>query len=135
MVGLSVTVRVPAFEKRVDHTASGIGSVAVPILARWRATHLAKARLIEAQANADALLIEAEAHSSTVNIIAEARQLAHTQLQQHDSSIRQDLVIGSHIEQHGRMISINQRRLPDICRTIKLQLVRIRDGAVLSADE
>ena len=59
---------IPAIEKLVDHVASGIGSVAGPMLAAWRARREAQAREIAAEGEARALLIQATAQ-------AEARQI------------------------------------------------------------
>lgn len=60
---VDVNLKVPAFEKLVDYTASGIGAVAGPMLAPWRARQDAKAKLIGAQANADSLRLIADAQA------------------------------------------------------------------------
>lgn len=44
-----VNVKVPALEKLLDYVASGIGAVAGPILAKWKARRNAGARVIEAE--------------------------------------------------------------------------------------
>ena len=49
-------------EKLVEAVASGIGSVAGPLLAPWKATRDGKARLIAADYDAQVLEIRAEAH-------------------------------------------------------------------------
>ena len=67
MVDVNLNVKVPALEKLADYTASGIGAVAGPMLATWRAGREAKAKLIEAKGKADRLKLIAEAQ-------AEARQ-------------------------------------------------------------
>ena len=54
---------VRAFDKLLDYTASGIGTVAGPILAPWRARREAAALRIAAQGEADALRIIAAAQS------------------------------------------------------------------------
>ena len=64
MVDVNVTVTVPAFEKLVNVVASGIGAVAGPILAPWTARQHAKARLIEAGAQAGSLQTIAQAQAS-----------------------------------------------------------------------
>ena len=63
MVDVNVNLKVPALEKLVDYTASGIGAVAGPMLATWRARQDAKAKLIGAQADADSLRLIAGAQA------------------------------------------------------------------------
>lgn len=58
-----VNLKVPALEKLVDYAASGIGAVAGPMLASWRARQSAKAKLIGAQADADSLRLIADAQA------------------------------------------------------------------------
>ncbi len=65
-MNVDLTVTVPALEMLVKYTASGIGAVAGPLLAPWRAKREAQARLISAQAEAD-----------SVRIIADAQAIAH----------------------------------------------------------
>ena len=60
---MNVNVQVPAIEKLIDYTASGIGSVAGSMLAPWRARQGAEALRISAQGNADAMQIIARAQS------------------------------------------------------------------------
>ena len=63
MVNVSVNLSVPALEKLVDYTASGIGSIAGPMLAPWKARKEAEARMITAQGDATALRIQADAQA------------------------------------------------------------------------
>ncbi|MDE0002686.1 MAG: DUF2806 domain-containing protein [Rhodospirillaceae bacterium] len=60
---VEITLKIPALEQLLNLTASGIGSVAGPMLARWRAQQLGKARQIAAAADATVLRIQAEAQS------------------------------------------------------------------------
>ena len=60
---VDVKLKVPALEKLVDYTASGIGAVAGPMLAPWKARKEAEARLIEAKADADSLKLIADAQA------------------------------------------------------------------------
>lgn len=64
---VDVNLKVPALEKLMDYTASGIGAIAGPMLAPWKAGRESKAKLIEAKGQADRLKLIAEAQ-------AEARQ-------------------------------------------------------------
>ena len=52
-----LTVKVPAIEKLVDYTASGIGAVAGPMLANWKASREGRAKLTSARADAEVRLI------------------------------------------------------------------------------
>ena len=47
---VDVNLKVPALEKLVDYTASGIGAVAGPILAPWKARREAEARRVDPNA-------------------------------------------------------------------------------------
>ena len=60
---VDITLKIPAIEQLLNLTASGIGSVAGPMLARWQARQLGKARQIAAEADATVLRIQAEAQS------------------------------------------------------------------------
>lgn len=55
-------MKVQAIDRLIQVVASGIGSVAGPILAPWRAGREGRAEVILAKARAEALLIESEAH-------------------------------------------------------------------------
>ena len=60
---MEVNLRVPAIEKLIDYTASGIGSVAGSMLAPWSARREAVALRISAQGEADSMRIIAEAQA------------------------------------------------------------------------
>ena len=78
MVDVNVTVQVPAFEKLVAVVASGIGAVAGPILAPWMARQDAKAKLIEAGAQADSLKTIARAQASALRALTAANAMSGT---------------------------------------------------------
>ena len=67
---VDLNVRVPAIEKLVDYAASGIGAVAGPMLASWKARKEADARLIEAKAEADSLKLIADAQAEARHTLA-----------------------------------------------------------------
>ena len=71
MADLSLSV--PAIEKLVDYAASGVGAVAGPMLANWRASKEGQARLTSARFDADVRRIEAESRAKSLVIIAEAQ--------------------------------------------------------------
>ena len=60
---MDVNVNIPALEKLLDVTCSGVGAVAGPMLARWKAQQESKAQLIAAEGYAESLQIRIEAHS------------------------------------------------------------------------
>ncbi|MDE0077711.1 MAG: DUF2806 domain-containing protein [Caldilineaceae bacterium] len=64
---VEIVLKVPAIEKLVDYTASGIGATAGPLFRPWQAYMEGHAKRISARADADALAIIAKAQ-------AEARQ-------------------------------------------------------------
>ena len=77
---VDVSIKVPALEKLVDYTASGIGAVAGPMVATWKANKEAEAKRITAQADADAQITKAKADADTLQIIADAQSKARSLL-------------------------------------------------------
>ena len=71
MVNVNVNLKVPALEKLLDYAASGIGAVAGPMLASWKARKQAEARLIGARAEADSLTLIADARSEARRLLIE----------------------------------------------------------------
>ena len=69
-------LNVPAIEKLVDYTASGIGAIAGPILAPWKASREGKARVKAAEADAEVRRIGAESNAQSLQIIADAQAQA-----------------------------------------------------------
>ena len=66
---MEIEIRAKAIEKLIDYTASGVGSIAGPMIAPWQAERERKAKLIRAETDAEILMIQARAQS-------EARKLA-----------------------------------------------------------
>ena len=77
-----ITLTVPALDKLLDYVASGVGAIAGPLLAPWRASQEGKARVNTAKADVDVQRIKAAAESSTSQLIAkeqaEARKYVAT---------------------------------------------------------
>lgn len=69
-------IKVPAIEKLLDYTASGIGAIAGPMLAPWKASREGKAKLISAGKDAEARIIQAESEGESLKIIAKAQSEA-----------------------------------------------------------
>lgn len=80
---VDVNLKVPAIEKLLDYAASGIGAVAGPMLASWKARKEAEARLIGTKAEADSL-----------TLIADARNEARRSLVEPDGAVSEMLEIG-----------------------------------------
>ena len=77
---VDVKLKVRALEKLLDYAASGIGAVAGPMVARWKARREAEAKRIVAQGNADARTIEARGDAATAQILADAQAAAQRAL-------------------------------------------------------
>ena len=77
MENMDPNAMVRALDKLLDYTASGIGAVAGPMLATWRARREAAALQIAAQGQADSLRIiaaaQAEARDALVSTASEVR--------------------------------------------------------------
>ena len=65
----------------MDYAAMGIGAVAGPILAPWKASQEGKARLAAARFDAEVRQIEAEARAQSLMIMAEAQEQARRSLE------------------------------------------------------
>ena len=98
----------------MDYAAMGIGAVAGPILAPWKASQEGKARLAAARFDAEVRQIEAEARGQSLKIIAEAQEQARRSLETTINSdrgtleITRDDIIQS-IEFQGRKRLANAR--------------------------
>ena len=66
---MDINVKVPALEKLLDYTASGVGSVAGPMLSSWQAKRQAQAKQIAAEGDAAVLQIQAIAQSKAREIL------------------------------------------------------------------
>ena len=86
---VDVNLKVPALEKLVDYAASGIGAVAGPMLAPWKARKKAEARLIESRAAADSLKLIADAQAEAQHSLAATDQAGRGVLEIDQDGIRQ----------------------------------------------
>ena len=66
---MDINVKIPALEKLVDYVASGVGSVAGPMLAPWKARKETEARLVAARGKKEELKLEAEAQAEARRIL------------------------------------------------------------------
>ena len=88
---MDINLRVPAIEKLLDYAASGIGSVAGPMLASWKARQEAKARSIAVQGEAEAQRLLAEGQATAMGTIARAQSDARALLVSPDSDVQGQL--------------------------------------------
>ena len=93
---------VPAFLKLLDYTASGIGSVAGPMLAPWKSRREAAARRLAAQGEADSLRVLAEGQAAALQIISGAQAEARSTVMDQHSEFHGQLEIGETITQRIR---------------------------------
>ena len=96
---MDVNVKIPAIEKLIDYAASGIGSVAGPMLAPWKARREAQAALIAAKGDADVKQALAEGRAATMTIISEAQARARLMLLPSDASIRGQIDLAETVSQ------------------------------------
>lgn len=96
---LTVNIQVPALEKLIDYTASGIGSVAGPMLATWRARR-----------EAEALRITAGGEADSMRIIAAAQADARSLLVAPDSTVSGELDLTQTVNQRIRFQEEKRQR-------------------------
>ena len=121
---MDVTLKVPALEKLLDYAASGIGAIAGPMLANWRASREGKARLTSTLADVEVRRIETESKARSLQIIADAQAKARQSI---DTTIEPG---------HGIMVEITR---DDITQSIEFQgrkrLTNARSVVEDAADE
>lgn len=109
---MDVNLNVPALEKLLDYAASGIGSVAGPMLASWRARREAEANRIAAEGEVTAEKILAEGQSSALQTIANAQADARERLTSSNTAIWGELTIAETVNQ--RIQFQEEKRLGNI---------------------
>ncbi len=107
---MEVTVRVPAIDKLLDITASGIGAIAGPMLAPWRARREAEAKKIAARADANILAVLAEGQAGALAVIAAAQESARQQLTAPGVLVEGELTIAEAVEQRVRFQEEKRQR-------------------------
>lgn len=96
---VDVELKVPAIEKLVDYTASGIGSIAGPMLASWIARREAQAKQIAAKGDVEEQKILAAGHADKMRTIANAQAEARATLVSPDSIVQGELDIAQTVTQ------------------------------------
>ena len=90
---------VAGVSKLADYAASGIGSVAGPMLASWKARKEANAKLIAAKGEVEAQRILAEGQAQTMQIIARAQAETRATLVSPDATVQGQLEFGAAVTQ------------------------------------
>ena len=90
---------IPGIIKLADYAASGIGSVAGPMLASWKARREANAKLIAARGEVEAQRILVEGQATTMQIIAGAQAHARDILVSPDAIVQGQLDFGTTVAQ------------------------------------
>ena len=96
---MDIRTLVSGVSKLADYAASGIGSVAGPMLASWKARREANAKLIAAKGEAEAQRILAEGQANAMQIIASAQADARAILVSPDAAIQGQLDFGAAVTQ------------------------------------
>lgn len=90
---VSAVSKVLGIDKLVDYGASGVGAIAGPFLAPWKASREGNARLTAAKVDAQIREIEARGDASALKIIAEAQAEAQAYLLPADADLHARLDI------------------------------------------
>lgn len=88
-----ITIRILAIDKLLDYTASGVGAIAGPMLANWRAAREGRARVTAAQADAEVRQIETGSEARSLEIIADAQAKARHRLAAPDEGVLGEIAI------------------------------------------
>jgi hypothetical protein len=96
---MDIVKLVTGVTKLADYAASGIGSVAGPMLAAWKARREANAKLIVARGEVEAQRILAEGQAQTMQIIAHAQADARATLVSPDATVQGQLEFGAAVNQ------------------------------------
>ena len=125
---MDATIRVPALEKLLDYTASGIGNIAGPMLASWRARREADAKRIAALGEADSLEITAGAQSKALRATAIAQADARATLASPDTTIHGTLDIAQTVSQ--RVQFQEEKRQGNLAAVVEQAALEVGDKDV-----
>ena len=129
---VDLNLKVPAIEKLVDYTGSGIGAVGGSMLARWQARAAADAARIEAQGQADAMRITAEGQADSTRLIAGAQAEAQTYFPIEGQLIQGEVNLDKEIK--SRLTFQEQKRQNNIEAVVKLAADELGDKEVQNHD-
>ena len=123
---------VPGMDKIIEYAASGIGSVAGPMLSSWKARKEVTAKTIEAQGEAEVLAIRAEAQSRALSILVSGQEEARRIVKSDSPSVQMGLSIGRIIEQ--KVFFQEERRCANIAGVVQESLEYVGDNDVIEHD-
>ena len=125
---MDINLNVRAIEKLLDYTASGIGSIAGPMLASWKARREANAKLIAAEGEVEAQRILAEGQAHSLQIIAGGQADARAQLVSPDATVQGQLEFGKAVTQ--RIQFQEEKRQSNIAAVIDQAALKLGDRRV-----
>ena len=125
---MDINIKVPALEKLLDYSASGVGSVAGSMLAPWKAGRDAKAKLVAARGEVEAQRILAEGRAVTMQIIASAQADARSALVSPDAVLQGELTIPDLVNQ--RIQFQEEKRQANIGSVVRNAASELEDGEV-----
>ena len=96
---MDIGTLISGISKLADYAASGIGSVAGPMLASWKARREASAKLVAAKGEVEEQRILAEGQAQVIQIIARAQADARAVLVSPDAAIQGELDFGAALTQ------------------------------------
>lgn len=115
-------------DKILEYAASGIGSVAGPMLSSWKARKVADAKRIEAEGEAEVLAIRAEAQSHALRILASGHAEARKLIDSGSQTMQNELGIGEIIEQ--KVLFQEARRCQNISDVVEKSLDLVAEDNV-----
>ena len=125
---MDVDIKVPALDKLLDYAASGIGSVAGPMLAPWKASRDARGKLISAQGEVEAERILAEGRAGTMQIISAAQADARSALVSPGAALQGEITISDVVNQ--RIQFQERKRQANIGSAVRNAALELGDGNV-----
>ena len=125
---MDVNIRVPALEKLLDYVASGIGSVAGPMLASWKARRNVEAGRINVEGKVGNLRILAQGQSNALQTIANAQAAAREKLGSPSIATQGELTIGETVAQ--RIQFQEEKRQQNIHSVTSLAAAKLEDAEV-----
>ena len=129
MVDVNITVRIPAVEKLLEYSASGIGAGTGPMLARWRARVAADIAQIEAQGEAETLRIKARGQADALDIIGKAIANARTSWSEGEM-LQGNVEILGPSEIQTRLNFQERKRTSNLYRVIEMAAESLKDREV-----
>lgn len=129
---VDINLKVPAIEKLIDYTASGIGAVCGPMLARWQAQAAADAARIGAQGQADVMRIKAQGQAEATLLIASAQAEARSYFPIKGQSIQGEVNLNKEVK--SRLTFQEQKRQGNIGAVVRMAADELGDKQIKDHD-